>query len=81
MRYLKESSRVVFLHSTYEIIYQRFLNRYENGWAEVVTNQYESFLDIYNDRVKLCQEYADNIIRNDGDIGAAVKEIFDLLKS
>ncbi|MAR83463.1 MAG: shikimate kinase [Legionellales bacterium] len=81
MRYLKESSRVVFLQSTYEIIYQRFLKRYENGWAELVTNQYESFLDIYNDRVKLCQEYADHVIMNDGDIGTAVKEIFDLLKS
>ena len=79
-RYLKEISRVVLLHSTYEIIYQRFLKRYENSWAELVTNQYESFHDIYNDRVKLCQEYADHVIMNDGDIGTAVKEIVALLK-
>ena len=79
MKYLKNNSRVIFVNAPYEIVYRRFLNRYKNGWSELITGSHKSFRDVYNERVKLSQKYSDNIILNDGDIDSTLKKILKLL--
>ncbi len=79
MKYLKNNSRVIFVNAPYEIVYQRFLSRYKNGWSELITDGHKSFRDVYNQRVKLCLIYSDNIILNDGDIDSTLKKILRLL--
>jgi shikimate kinase len=63
MRHFKEMGTIVYLHVPYEDIYQRITNAKNRG---VVLKEGQTLKDLYNERVKLFEKYADYTVSEQG---------------
>ena len=63
MQHFKEIGTVIYLHATYEAIYKRITNAKNRG---VVLKEGQTLKDLYDERVKLFEKYADYTVSEEG---------------
>lgn len=63
MQHLKEIGTIVYLKASYRTIKRRIQNPKKRG---VVLKEGQTFKDLYEERTKLFEEYADIIVSQDG---------------
>ena len=63
MQHFKEIGTVIYLHATYEVIYKRITNAKNRG---VVLKEGQTLKDLYDERVKLFEKYADYTVSEEG---------------
>lgn len=63
MRHFKEIGTVIYLHATYEDIYKRITNARNRG---VVLKEGQTLKDLYDERVRLFEKYADYTVSEEG---------------
>lgn len=73
MRHFKEIGTVIYLHATYEDIYKRITNAKNRG---VVLKEGQTLKDLYDERVKLFEEYADYTVSEEG---LSLEETIDMV--
>lgn len=78
MRHFKEIGKVVYLRASFETIEKRIQNPEKRG---VVLKENQSLSDLYNERVKLFEKYADYTVDEEGlDMGATIEQVLALLE-
>lgn len=73
MRHFKEIGTVIYLHATYEDIYKRITNAKNRG---VVLKEGQALKDLYDERVKLFEKYADYTVSEEG---LSLEETIDMV--
>ena len=73
MRHFKEIGTVIYLHATYEDIYKRITNAKNRG---VVLKEGQTLKDLYDERVKLFEKYADYTVSEEG---LSLEETIDMV--
>lgn len=63
MRHFKEIGTIVYLHVSYEEIYRRITNAKNRG---VVLKEGQTLKDLYDERVRLFEKYADYTVSEQG---------------
>ena len=77
MRHFKEIGTVIYLHATYEAIYKRITNAKNRG---VVLREGQTLKDLYDERVKLFEKYADYTVSEEGlDLEETIDMVLELL--
>lgn len=78
MRHFKEIGTVIYLHATYEEIYNRITNAKNRG---VVLREGQTLKDLYDERVKLFEKYADYTVSEEGlSLEETIDMVLELLK-
>ena len=78
MRHFKEIGIVIYLHATYEDIYKRITNAKNRG---VVLKQGQTLKDLYDERVRLFEKYADYTVSEEGlDLEETIDMVLEVLK-
>ena len=78
MRHFKEIGTVIYLQASYEDIYQRITNAKNRG---VVLKDGQTLRDVYDERVKLFEKYADYTISEEGlTLEETIDEVLDLFE-
>ena len=78
MQHFKEIGTVIYLHATYEAIYKRITNAKNRG---VVLKEGQTLKDLYDERVKLFEKYADYTVSEEGlDLEETIDMVLELLK-
>lgn len=76
MQHYKEIGIVVYLHATYEDIHQRITNAKNRG---VVLKEGQTLKDLYDERVKLFEKYADYTVSEEGlDLEETIDAVLEL---
>lgn len=73
MQHFKEIGTVIYLHATYEDIYNRITNAKNRG---VVLREGQTLKDLYGERVKLFEKYADYTVSEEG---LSLEETIDMV--
>jgi shikimate kinase len=73
VRHFKEIGTVIYLHATYEDIYKRITNAKNRG---VVLKEGQTLKDLYDERVKLFEKYADYTVSEEG---LSLEETIDMV--
>ena len=73
MQHFKEIGTVIYLHATYEAIYKRITNAKNRG---VVLKEGQTLKDLYDERVKLFEKYADYTVSEEG---LSLEETIDMV--
>lgn len=73
MQHFKELGTVIYLHATYEDIYKRITNAKNRG---VVLKEGQTLKDLYDERVKLFEKYADYTVSEEG---LSLEETIDMV--
>lgn len=77
MQHFKEIGTVIYLHATYEVIYKRITNAKNRG---VVLKEGQTLKDLYDERVKLFEKYADYTVSEEGlDLEETIDMVLELL--
>lgn len=77
MQHFKEIGTVIYLHATYEDIYKRITNAKNRG---VVLKEGQTLKDLYDERVKLFEKYADYTVSEEGlDLEETIDMVLELL--
>lgn len=77
MQHYKEIGTIIYLHATYEDIYQRITNAKNRG---VVLKEGQTLKDLYDERVKLFEKYADYTVSEEGlDLEETIDMVLELL--
>ena len=77
MQHFKEIGTVIYLHATYEAIYKRITNAKNRG---VVLKEGQTLKDLYDERVKLFEKYADYTVSEEGlDLEETIDMVLELL--
>ena len=77
MQHFKEIGTVIYLHATYEAIYKRISNAKNRG---VVLKEGQTLKDLYDERVKLFEKYADYTVSEEGlDLEETIDMVLELL--
>ena len=77
MQHFKEIGTVIYLHATYEAIYKRITNAKNRG---VVLKEGQTLKDLYDERVKLFEKYADYTVSEEGlDLEETIEMVLELL--
>lgn len=77
MQHFKEIGTVIYLHATYETIYKRITNAKNRG---VVLKEGQTLKDLYDERVKLFEKYADYTVSEEGlDLEETIDMVLELL--
>lgn len=78
MRHFKEIGIVIYLHATYEDIYKRITNAKSRG---VVLKEGQTLKDLYDERVKLFEKYADYTVSEEGlSLEETIDEVMELVE-
>lgn len=78
MQHFKEIGTVIYLHATYEDIYKRITNAKNRG---VVLKEGQTLKDLYDERVKLFEKYADYTVSEEGlDLENTIEEVLELVE-
>lgn len=78
MRHFKEIGIVIYLHATYEDIYKRITNAKNRG---VVLKEGQTLKDLYDERVRLFEKYADYTVSEEGlDLEETIDMVLEVLK-
>ncbi len=78
MRHFKEIGTVIYLHATYEDIYKRITNAKSRG---VVLKEGQTLKDLYDERVKLFEKYADYTVSEAGlSLEETIEEVLELVE-
>ena len=78
MQHFKEIGTVIYLHATYEVIYKRITNAKNRG---VVLKEGQTLKDLYDERVKLFEKYADYTVSDEGlDLEETIDMVLELLE-
>ena len=78
MQHFKEIGTVIYLHATYEVIYKRITNAKNRG---VVLKEGQTLKDLYDERVKLFEKYADYTVSEEGlDLEETIDMVLELLE-
>ncbi len=78
MQHFKEIGTVIYLHATYEAIYKRITNAKNRG---VVLKEGQTLKDLYDERVKLFEKYADYTVSEEGlDLEETIDMVLELLE-
>lgn len=78
MLHFKEIGTIVYLKTSYEDIYSRISNAKNRG---VVLGEGQSLRDVYNERAKLFEKYADYTISEEGlDLEETIDKVLELIK-
>jgi shikimate kinase len=78
MRHFREIGTVIYLHATYEEIYNRITNAKNRG---VVLREGQTLKDLYDERVKLFEKYADYTVSEEGfSLEETIDMVLELLK-
>ncbi len=79
MRHYKEIGTVVYLKASYQTILQRIRDPQKRG---VVLREGQSFQDLYGERVKLFEKYADITVDQDsGSLEDAIERVLQAVES
>lgn len=73
MQHFKEIGTVIYLYATYEDIYKRITNAKNRG---VVLKEGQTLKDLYEERVKLFEKYADYTVSEEG---LSLEETIDMV--
>lgn len=73
MQHFKEIGTVIYLHAAYEDIYKRITNAKNRG---VVLKEGQTLKDLYDERVKLFEKYADYTVSEEG---LSLEETIDMV--
>lgn len=77
MQHFKEIGTVIYLHATYEDIYRRITNAKNRG---VVLKEGQTLKELYDERVKLFEKYADYTVSEEGlDLENTIEEVLELV--
>ena len=77
MQNYKEIGTIVYLHATYEDIHNRITNAKNRG---VVLKEGQTLKDLYDERVKLFEKYADYTVSEEGlDLEETIDKVLELL--
>ena len=77
MQHFKEIGTVIYLHAPYEDIYKRITNAKNRG---VVLKEGQTLKDLYDERVKLFEKYADYTVSEEGlDLENTIDAVLGLL--
>ena len=77
IQHFKEIGTVIYLHATYEAIYKRITNAKNRG---VVLKEGQTLKDLYDERVKLFEKYADYTVSEEGlDLEETIDMVLELL--
>ena len=77
MQHFEEIGTVIYLHATYEAIYKRITNAKNRG---VVLKEGQTLKDLYDERVKLFEKYADYTVSEEGlDLEETIDMVLELL--
>ena len=77
MQHFKEIATVIYLHATDEAIYKRITNAKNRG---VVLKEGQTLKDLYDERVKLFEKYADYTVSEEGlDLEETIDMVLELL--
>ena len=78
MRHFKEIGIVIYLHATYEDIYKRITNAKNRG---VVLKEGQTLKDLYDERKKLFEKYADYTVSEEGlSLEETIDEVMELME-
>lgn len=78
MEHYKKIGTVIYLHASYETISRRIKNAKNRG---VVLKEGQTLRDLYEERTKLFEKYADYTISEEGiDIGETIERVLLLLE-
>lgn len=78
MQHFKEIGTIVYLKATYEEIYQRISNAKNRG---VVLKEGQTLRDLYDERVKLFEKYADYTVSESGlTLEETIEEVLELFQ-
>ena len=78
MQHFKEIGTVIYLHATYEAIYKRITNAKNRG---VVLKEGQTLKDLYDERVKLFEKYADYTVSEEGlSLEETIDEVMELVE-
>ena len=78
MRHFKQIGTVIYLHATYEDIYKRITNAKNRG---VVLKEGQTLKDLYDERVKLFEKYADYTVSEEGlSLEETIDEVMELVE-
>ena len=76
MQHFEEIGTIVYLHATYEDIYKRITNAKNRG---VVLKEGQTLKDLYNERVKLFEKYADYTVSEEGlDLEETIDKVLEI---
>ncbi|MEE0884495.1 MAG: shikimate kinase [Faecalimonas sp.] len=73
MQHFKDIGVVIYLHATYEDIYKRITNAKNRG---VVLKEGQTLKDLYDERVRLFEKYADYTVSEEG---LSLEETIDMV--
>ena len=73
MQHFKDIGVVIYLHATYEDIYKRITNAKNSG---VVLKEGQTLKDLYDERVRLFEKYADYTVSEEG---LSLEETIDMV--
>lgn len=73
MQHFKKIGVVIYLHATYEDIYKRITNAKNRG---VVLKEGQTLKDLYDERVRLFEKYADYTVSEEG---LSLEETIDMV--
>lgn len=78
MHHLKENGLVVYLQASFQILSKRLKNAKKRG---VTLRDGQTLRDLYDERVKLFEKYADITISEDGlDMGETIEKVLEALE-
>ena len=78
MKHFKEIGIVIYLHASYEDIYKRITNARNRG---VVLKENQTLRDLYNEREKLFEKYADYTVSEEGlSLEETIDEVLELVE-
>lgn len=78
MQHYKEIGTIVYLHATYEDIYKRITNAKNRG---VVLKEGQTLKDLYDERLKLFEKYADYTVSEEGlDLEETIDAVLELFQ-
>ena len=78
MRHFKEIGIVIYLRATYEDIYKRITNAKNRG---VVLKEGQTLKDLYDERKKLFEKYADYTVSEEGlSLEETIDEVMELVE-
>ncbi len=77
MQHYKEIGTIIYLHATYEDIYQRITNAKNRG---VVLKEGQTLKDLFDERVKLFEKYADYTVSEESlDLEETIDAVLELI--